>query len=159
MIPEKVLAILRANDLKFYEFPEGTTPTAVTAAETLKVKVGQIAKSILFYCKRTGPVLVVCPGDRKVVSSKLKKAVGEKGRLTDPVETEELTGFAPGGVCPFGLSGIRILIDEHLKGCEPIYPAAGTSGSAVRTSFEELVTIVGGEVVDLTDPRNPSSQS
>ena len=41
MIPEKVLAILKANDLKFYEFPEGTTPTATTAAQMLKVKVGQ----------------------------------------------------------------------------------------------------------------------
>ena len=151
MIPEKVLAILKANDLKFYEFPEGTTPTATTAAQMLKVKVGQIAKSILFTCKSGRAYLVVCPGDRKVSLSKLKKIAGEKPRLADGTLTLRVTGFSPGGVCPFGLSGVKIIVDQSLQQYDTVFPAAGTSGSAVETNFEELVRITGAEAADVSN--------
>ena len=156
MIPEKVMAILKANDLEFYEFPEGTTPTAITAAQMLKVKVGQIAKSILFICKSGRAYLVVCPGDRKVSLSKLKKIAGEKPRLADETTTLQLTGFSPGSVCPFGLLDINIIVDLNLREYDVVFPAAGTSGSAVETSFEELVRITGAKIADVS---NPMSQS
>lgn len=156
MISEKVLRVLERHGLKYREFPDGSTPTAVTAAGMLGVAVGQIAKSILFVCKKNGAFLVVCPGDRKVSSSKLKKVTGGKPRLASADETEALTGFLPGGVCPFGLNGVKVLIDEWLREYDKVYPSAGTSGSAVETTFEDLVRITGGEAFDLTNPLDQS---
>jgi len=86
----------------------------------------------------------------------LKKVTGEKPRLASADETEALTGFLPGGVCPFGLNGVKILIDEWLREYDVVYPSAGTSGSAVETTFEDLVRITGGEAFDLTNPLDQS---
>lgn len=156
MIPEKVTEFLENNEMTWKEFPEGTTPTAKAAADMLGVKVGQIAKSILFVGKKSGkPYLVVCPGDRKISPSKLKKQVEEKTRLATAEQTEEFTGFLPGGVCPFGIGDLMIIIDEGLKEYDVVYPAAGTSGSAVKTNFDQLVDLVAGAVADLTVPMNP----
>lgn len=154
MIPDKVTSFLKKNGLSWKEFPEGSTPTAKAAADKLGVEVGQIAKSILFVGKSGTPYLVVCPGDRKVSPSKLKKQVKEKTRLATAEQTHEFTGFFPGGVCPFGIEGLMIIIDEELKEYDVVYPAAGTSGSAVKTNFEELVNLVAGAVADLTVPMN-----
>ena len=97
MIPERVQKVLRENNLKAIEFEEGSTPTAVMAAEALGVSVGQIAKSLLFRGKNKRFYMVICPGDRKVSSSKLKKAMGVKTRMSNAEETQHTTGFLPGG--------------------------------------------------------------
>jgi len=152
MIPQKVRDILSSNGLKALEFEPGSTPTSQLAARQLGVEVGQIAKSILFVAKDGRAFLVVCPGDRKVNSSKLKANIGVKTRLAGPEETLELTGFAPGGVCPFGVDKAEILIDIHLSQYDVIYPAAGDDASAVPIRFEQLVSITGGKVLDLTVP-------
>ena len=151
MIPEKVSAVLVAHGLRAIEFEPGSTATSPLAAEQLGVLVGQIAKSLLFLGKDGRFFLLVCPGDRKVSSSKLKAATGVKTRMARYDETRSATGFEPGGVCPFGIDGdIRILIDEGLAQYETIYPAAGTSASGVRMTFAQLVAITGGQVGDFT---------
>jgi len=150
MIPEKVRGVLDAHGLKAVEFEEGSTPTAVLAAEKLGVAVGNIAKSLLFIGRDGRYFLVVCPGERKVSNGKLKAATGVKARMAGPEEVNRLTGFPPGGVCPFGVEGVDILLDEHLGEYETIYPAAGTDSSGVPMSFEQLKSITGGRVCDLT---------
>jgi prolyl-tRNA editing enzyme YbaK/EbsC (Cys-tRNA(Pro) deacylase) len=67
-------------------------------------------------------------------------------------ETLKATGFLPGGVCPFGIEGIDILIDGDLKRYGTIYPAGGTNSSGVPMTFEQLQDITGGRVSDLTQP-------
>jgi prolyl-tRNA editing enzyme YbaK/EbsC (Cys-tRNA(Pro) deacylase) len=151
MIPEKVCTVLVAHGLRVIEFESGSTATSPLAAEQLGVSVGQIAKSLLFLGKDGRFFLLVCPGDRKVSSSKLKAAIGVKTRMARYEETRSATGFEPGGVCPFGIDGdIRILIDEGLAQYETIYPAAGTSASGVPMTFAQLVAITGGQVGDFT---------
>jgi prolyl-tRNA editing enzyme YbaK/EbsC (Cys-tRNA(Pro) deacylase) len=151
MIPEKVSSVLAAHNLTAIEFEPGSTATSPQAAEQLGVSVGQIAKSLLFLGKDGRFFLLVCPGDRKVSSSKLKAATGVKTRMARYEETRSATGFEPGGVCPFGIDGdIRILIDEGLAQYETIYPAAGTSASGVPMSFAQLVAITRGQVGDFT---------
>lgn len=154
MIPEKVLKILKKESLEYFEFPEGSTFTSVDAARMLGVEIGQIAKSILFIGKSGNPYLIVCPGDRKVLPSRLKKVVGEKTRLANAEQTKQFTGFLPGGVCPFGIDNVRIILDITLKDYDTIYPAAGTSGSAVKITFEKLRDITDAEIADLTVPMN-----
>jgi prolyl-tRNA editing enzyme YbaK/EbsC (Cys-tRNA(Pro) deacylase) len=150
MIPGKVQKVLDTYGLKAIEFEEGSTPTALTAAEKLGVAVGNIAKSLLFIGKDGRYAMVVCPGDRRVSNAKLKQVLGVKTRMAGPEEVTRLTGFPPGGVCPFGVTGVEILLDQHLGSFETIYPAAGTDSSGVPMSFETLKAVTGGGVFDLT---------
>jgi prolyl-tRNA editing enzyme YbaK/EbsC (Cys-tRNA(Pro) deacylase) len=150
MVPDKVRAVLETHGLELIEFEPGSTPTAPTAARALGVRVGQIAKSMLFVGRDRRCYLVVCPGDRKVSSSKLKKVVGVKARMGSPEETLEATGFLPGGVCPFGVEGLEILVDDALRNYPAIYPAAGTDSSAVVMTFPQLAAVTGGRICDLT---------
>jgi len=151
MIPDKVRRALEAAGLKALEFEPGSTPTAPLAAARIGVEVGQIAKSLLFRSKDGSYHLVVCAGDKRVNSSKLKALVGSKASMADAEETLRVTGFPPGGVCPFGLEGVAIWIDESLAAWSTVYPAAGTDSTGVPTSFESLLAITGGRRSSVTD--------
>ncbi|WZL71898.1 YbaK/EbsC family protein [Clostridiaceae bacterium 35-E11] len=137
-------------ELEIIEFEEGSTKTAQMAADQLGVEVGQIAKSILFVTEK-GPVLVVTSGDVKVNSSKFKKTVGEKPKIANYEQCEEITGFQPGGVCPFALKNpIKIFIDKSMERFDVVYAAAGTANTAVPVTVEELLMVTKGELVDFT---------
>ncbi len=151
MIPESVSKQLAVHGLHAVEFEPGSTATSQLAAERFGVLVGQIAKSLLFLGKDGRYFILVCPGDRKVSSAKLKGALGVKTRMARHEETLAVTGFQPGGVCPFGIDrNIQILLDESLSQYQTIYPAAGTSASGVPMTFAQLVAITGGQVGDFT---------
>ncbi|MBU1567414.1 MAG: YbaK/EbsC family protein [Proteobacteria bacterium] len=145
-IPKNVADFLAAQGLEALEFEPGSTPTAETAAGRIGVPVGQIAKSMLFKGKDGKYRLVLAAGDRRIDSSLLKKAAGCKHRMATHEETFAVTGFRPGGVCPFGLtgSGVEILLDVSLDEYETIYPAAGTDATGVPMSPARLVEVTGG---------------
>ena len=150
MIPEKVKAVLDANGLSALEFEEGSTPTAESAACRIGVEVGQIAKSLLFKGASGRAALVVCAGDKKVSSGKIKRLCGEKMSMTNAEETFAITGFRPGGVCPFGIDAIPVYVDESLSAWATIYPAAGTNSTGVPMTYAQLLAITGGLVCDVT---------
>jgi prolyl-tRNA editing enzyme YbaK/EbsC (Cys-tRNA(Pro) deacylase) len=151
MIPPHVAACLAAHGLQAIEFSPGTTATAELAARQLGVRVGQIAKSLLFVGKDGRLAMLLCPGDRKASSGKLKAALGVKTRMTRPDETLAATGFEPGGVCPFGIDGsILVLVDTGLRQYATIYPAAGTSASGVPMTFDQLIEVTSGRAGDFT---------
>ncbi|HET6451184.1 MAG TPA: YbaK/EbsC family protein [Spirochaetia bacterium] len=147
MIPEKVRSVLDANGLKAAEFAPGSTATSVLAAQQLGVTVGQIAKSLLFVGKDGRYFMVVCPGDKRLSNGKLKAVTGVKSRMASAEEALQVTGFGPGGVCPFGVdSRVSLFIDQSLSQYSTIYPAAGTDSSGVPMTFAQLVAITGGTV-------------
>ncbi|SFI14563.1 Cys-tRNA(Pro) deacylase, prolyl-tRNA editing enzyme YbaK/EbsC [Tindallia magadiensis] len=133
---------------KVIVFEPGTTKTAQMAADQLGVSVGQIAKSILFLAEET-PVLVVTSGDAKINTSKIKKQLGIKPKMASKEECIEKTGFPPGGVCPFGLTNVQILLDSSMERFDTVYAAAGTSNTAVPITMAQLVEVTGGKVVDV----------
>ena len=151
-IPLKVQAFLESHELSALEFEPGSTPTAETAAQRIGVPVGQIAKSILFKGKDDMYRLVVAAGDKKINSGALKRATGAKHRMARAEETQEVTGFLPGGVCPFGLedTSVVILLDKSLYEYDIVYPAAGTDATGVPLSPAYLHKITGGEQVEVT---------
>ena len=54
-------------------------------------------------------------------------------------EVESKIGHAVGGVCPFGINdGVEVYLDESMKRFEIMYPACGSSNSAVELTIEEL---------------------
>ena len=144
MIPEKVRRILTENDLVAMEFSPGSTPTSEAAAQQIGVQIGQIAKSMVLKAKTGYYYLVICPGNKKA-----KKIIGSRVRMAQASETEQVTGFKPGGVCPFGMDNLDILIDERLAQYQTIYPAAGNDASGVAITFSRLQTITAARVVDI----------
>ena len=149
MIPEKVQTVLEKHGLSALEFEPSTTPTSEKAAEKIGVAVGQIAKSILVKGKNETYFLIVCAGDARISNQKLKSVLNVKTRMAKPEETEQVTGFKPGGVCPFGLENIEIFIDKTLSHYDVIYPAAGTDASGVALTYEQLCEITGGLPCDV----------
>jgi prolyl-tRNA editing enzyme YbaK/EbsC (Cys-tRNA(Pro) deacylase) len=150
MIPQKVKRILEEHGLAATEFEPGSTSTSESAADKLGVPVGRIAKSILLAAKDGRFFLVLCAGDKRISSSKLKKLLGVKTRMASAEETRSATGFDPGGVCPFGVEEIDIYIDASLNEYETVYPAAGTDASGVEVTFQKLTEITGNRVCDVT---------
>lgn len=151
MIPEKMAKVLAAAGLEALEFEPGSTPTAPLAAARIGVEVGRIAKSLLFRAKDGSYHLVVCAGDRRVNSGRLKALVGSKASMADSEETLRVTGYPPGGVCPFALEGVAVHLDESLAAYETVYPAAGTDSTGVPVSFERLLAVTGGSRVAVTE--------
>ncbi|MEG1650708.1 MAG: YbaK/EbsC family protein, partial [Oscillospiraceae bacterium] len=85
------------------------------------------------------PILIVAAGDAKVDNRKYKDKFAVKAKMLTPEEAVELVGHAVGGVCPFGVNeGVKTYLDESLKRFQTVYPACGSSNSAVELNLEEL---------------------
>ncbi len=100
MIPETVEKSLSLHGLEAIEFEEGSTPTSELAAQKLNVATGQIAKSILMKGKDEVFRMILCAGDRKISTSRLKKLIGVKARMATAEEVFEATGFRRGELAP-----------------------------------------------------------
>jgi prolyl-tRNA editing enzyme YbaK/EbsC (Cys-tRNA(Pro) deacylase) len=157
MIPEKVRQVLQAHGLRPLEFEPGSTPTAEMAANRLGVVQARIAKSLLFRSKAGDYFMVVCPGDKRIASGTLKQVLGAKVSMADAEETEQVTGFKPGGVCPFAIDGVEIFLDRELGEYESVFPAAGTDATGVPTTLDQLARITGGRVVEFAGAGLPGS--
>jgi len=145
MLAEKVLRVLKAYNLEALEFEPGSTPSSEAAAKRIGVSVGQIAKSLLFKDKTGAYHLIVCAGDSKVHSGDLKRLVKSSASMATAEETFQVTGFYPGGVCPFGVEGVSLWIDSSLRRFSTVYPAAGNDASGVPITVEKLLEITGGQ--------------
>ena len=150
MIPQKVAKILLTHGLEVLQFEPGSTPTAVAAAEKIGVEVGMIAKSILMKGKDGRFRMFVLAGDKRVNSSLVRRVTGFKHSMSSVEDTLEMTGYSPGGVCPFGLEDIDIFLDVSLKEYDRVYPAAGTDSTGVPVTCDKLEEITRGRWVDVT---------
>ena len=115
-----------------------SSATVALAAEALGCAEQLIAKSLSF-AVHDKCVLIVAAGDARVNNSKFKARFGVKASMLPREETESRLGFAAGGVCPFGVNeGVEVYLDESLKRFDTVYPAVGTSNSAVELTLSEL---------------------
>lgn len=122
---------------KIMEFSVSSA-TVEEAAKAIHCKEEEIAKTLSFLVDDK-PILIVVAGDSKIDNSKYKSEFHTKAKMIPFDQVEELTGHKVGGVCPFGANeGVAIYLDESLKRFEVIYPACGSSNSAVKLSLEEL---------------------
>lgn len=117
-----------------------SSATVRLAAEALGVGDERIAKTLSFDVNGEC-VLVVVAGDIKADNKKFKDTFHTKAKMLPPGEVELKTGHAVGGVCPFGINdGVKVYLDESLKRFDTVYPACGSSNSAVKLSVSELET-------------------
>jgi prolyl-tRNA editing enzyme YbaK/EbsC (Cys-tRNA(Pro) deacylase) len=151
--PEPVQRVVRtireANiEARVEEFPDGT-PTASDAARATGAKLQEIVKSLLFMCDGRS-VLVMVPGDRRADSDKIAKAVGCEGvKVASAAEVSEATGFSTGGVAPFPLPNVNlVLMERTLLAHEIVWIGAGTSRHMAALAPTDLVRLAHARPVD-----------
>ena len=158
MSAESVRAWLagHAPDLRLIEAHD-TTATVETAARTLGVEPGQIAKTLAV---RAGDhlFLLVTRGNSRLDNRKCKDEFGARPRMLGAEETFEVTGHPVGGVCPFGLKTLLpVYLDVSLKAFDVVYPAGGSLNTSVEVPTERLFDLVAERWVDLCRlPDEPS---
>lgn len=147
---DAVKTYLAARGIEVWRYAE-PTPTADLAAAAVGCSVAEIAKTLLFFIADQPLVVVTC-GDMKVNSSLLKQGTGCSGkvRLPQAEDVRSLTGYLPGGVCPFLLPAeLPVYLDRSLRRFEQVYAAAGDAASAVPIRAAELAALTAGLWVDV----------
>ena len=115
-----------------------SSATVELAAQAVGVIPARIAKTLSFLVE-DGCVLVVTAGDAKIDNAKFKALFHTKAKMLTPEQVTSLTGHAIGGVCPFGNpAGVRTYLDVSMKRFKTVFPAAGSSNSAIELTCQEL---------------------
>lgn len=125
------------------EFPVSSA-TVELAAQAVGCEPARIAKTLSFVVGDR-VALVVCAGDARIANPKVKAQFGTKPRMLPSEDAEERIGHAVGGVCPFAVNeGCDVYLDESLRRFPTVYPACGSSNSAIALSPDELATYTPG---------------
>ena len=123
-----------------------SSATVELAAKALGVEPERIAKTLSFKTD-TCAILIVTAGDARIDNKKFKNTFGLKAKMLTPEEVIEYTGHKIGGVCPFAIAkpNVKIFLDMSLKRFDIVYPACGSSNSAIKLTLEELYNISHAE--------------
>ena len=122
---------------KILEF-EASSATVELAALALDCAPERIAKTLSFAVDDKC-ILVVAAGDAKIDNSKYKRQFGKKAKMLSSEQVEIFTGHKVGGVCPFAVKDeLDIYLDESLKRFKTVFPACGSSNSAIELTMDEL---------------------
>ena len=153
---ERVIEAARAADLEIevQRFPEGTR-TAVDAARAIGCEVAQIVKSLVFVADGRAALALVS-GANRVDTGLLAHALGaSEARRADGDEARAATGFAIGGVPPFGhATALPVVIDRQLVAHDRVWAAAGLPDAVFGIDAPDLIRASGGTVADIAeDPR------
>lgn len=139
MAIENVREYFKQNNIdnRIQEF-EVSSATVELAALALHCEPQRIAKTLSFMVNDKA-ILIVTAGDAKIDNSKYKAEFATKARMLTPNEVTELVGHSVGGVCPFAIKeGIDVYLDKSLNRFETVFPACGSSNSAIELSIPEL---------------------
>lgn len=139
MAIEKVKAYFREYGMeeRIQEF-DVSSATVELAAKALHCEPQRIAKTLSFMVENEA-VLILTAGDAKINNPKYKARFGKKAKMLSLDEVETLVGHAVGGVCPFAVNeGVIVYLDISLKRFETVFPACGSSNSAIELTIPEL---------------------
>lgn len=116
-----------------------SSATVDLAAQALHTDPDQIAKTISFYGPDGEAILIVASGKVKVQGGKFKRTFQIKPSMLKAEDVEKMTGHRIGGVCPFAVNpGVRVYLDNSLRKYETVFPACGSSNSAIELTLDEL---------------------
>lgn len=124
---------------------EVSSATVELAAAALNCEPQRIAKTLSFLVDDHA-VLICTAGDAKVDNVKYKAQFGKKAKMLSPEEVETMVGHRVGGVCPFAVNeGVAVYLDISLKRFGTVFPACGSSNSAIELTIPELEQYSGYE--------------
>lgn len=134
---------------QFKELPHSTR-TAVEAAAAVDSSVSQIVKSLVFQTSSNRPILILTSGSNQVDENLVSARIGDKIRFADADFVRQHTGFAIGGVSPYGLlNDLPIYIDRDLLAHPLIWAAAGSSHAVFSIKPADLLETTGAQVVEV----------
>jgi prolyl-tRNA editing enzyme YbaK/EbsC (Cys-tRNA(Pro) deacylase) len=138
----------RGLDVQVSTFPDGTR-TAADAAAAIGCTVAQIAKSIVLVADGQ-PVVAITSGDNRVDVQRVAGVLGAAAvRMAKADEARDATGYAIGGVPPFGYDEpVDALFDRDLLRFDVIYAAAGTPDAVFPIAPDRLLAVSGATVAD-----------
>lgn len=129
-------------DEKILEF-DVSSATVDLAAKALGIEGQRIAKSLSFLIDGAA-IIVVAAGDARIDNKKFKAEFSCKAKMLTAEQVDELIGHSVGGVCPFAVNdGVRVYLDESLKRFETVFPACGSSNSAIELTISQLENLSG----------------
>ena len=137
-----------------------SSATVELAAVAVGVEGARIAKSLSFKVD-DHPIIIVVAGDAKVDNSRYKAQFHTKAKMLTHEEAHELIGHDVGGVCPFALpEDVKVYLDVSMKRFGTVFPAAGSSNSAVEMTCDELERYASNfvEWVDVCKGWRPEEQ-
>ena len=136
---EKVRAYFATYGMedRILEFPVSSA-TVELAAQALNCEPKRIVKTLSFSVNGT-PILIAAAGDAKVDNAKYKARFGVKAKMLSHDDAAAMIGHAVGGVCPFAVNeGVKVYLDVSMKRFETVFPAAGSSNSAIELTIHEM---------------------
>ncbi len=117
---------------------EVSSATVELAAAAAGCEPARIAKSLSFLADGKA-ILIVAAGDAKVDNAKYKAQFGTKAKMLSHDQVSAMVGHGVGGVCPFGINeGVAVYLDSSLRRFTTVFPACGSSNSAVALTIPEL---------------------
>lgn len=115
-----------------------SSATVELAAKALGVEPKRIAKTLSFK-QGDNCILIVMAGDARIDNSKFKGKFSMKAKMLNADEVERIVGHGVGGVCPFAInSDIVVYLDKSLQRFKTIFPACGSSNSAIELNCDEM---------------------
>ena len=117
---------------------EVSSATVELAAKAVGVEGKRIAKTLSFLVN-DGAILIVVAGDARIDNKKFKEFFHQKAKMLTFEQVDEMIGHSVGGVCPFAINeGVKVYLDESLKRFDTVFPACGSSNSAIELNMQEL---------------------
>jgi len=136
------------------QFPQGTR-TAVEAARAVGCDVAQIVKSLVFVAAGR-PVVALVSGANRLDETRLGAMAGGPVAKADAETARTATGYAIGGVPPFGhATEVEVFMDRDLMRHRVVWAAAGRPDSVFEINPERLRELSSATVGDLTSPTGP----
>ena len=153
MTIEKVKHFFAAEGKAVIELSQSSA-TVELAARALNTEPARIAKTLSFAVNGS-VVLVVAAGDMKIDNHKFRDYFHCKAKMLSAEEVLSATGHAVGGVCPFALPDPKpsVYLDVSLQRFETVFPACGSSNSAIELAPDELFRYAGAAAwIDICRP-------
>ncbi|MGN0713218.1 MAG: YbaK/EbsC family protein [Anaerovoracaceae bacterium] len=165
MAIEKVRAFFRDLGMedRIQEF-DVSSATVELAAQAVGVEGARICKTLSFKDGEDGCILIQTAGDTKIDNRKFKDTFGQKAKMLTAEEVVEFTGHAIGGVCAFAIENprVRVFCDESMKRFETVFPACGSSNSAIELTCDEIFRVSKAEkwidVCKLPETKQPEGE-
>ncbi len=137
---------------KILEF-DVSSATVPLAALALGTEEARIAKSLSFLVEDKA-IIIVTAGTARINNKRYKENFHKKAKMLTAEQVTELIGHKVGGVCPFAINdGVDVYLDESLKAFTTVFPACGSSNSAIELTIPELEKYSGFKAwIDVTSP-------
>lgn len=122
-----------------------SSATVALAAQAFGTEERRIAKSLSFLLGDKA-ILIVAAGDAKVNNQKYRARFGAKAKMLTPEQVHDMIGHDVGGVCPFAIKpDVDVYLDESLRRFDTVFPACGSSNSAIELTLPELEQFSGSK--------------